>query len=227
MKQRGFTLVELLIATTVFSIVLLAASAALVQVGRLYYKGVITSRAQTAARTVMDDVSRTIQFSSGSYTPVPSDPDAPSGSPPIQAYCIGNTRYTYVLGMQVNNKIPSGIYDSAEYPNQIRHGLWQDQIGAEQCGDELPQLQKDNPYEGYASAKEGRELLSNGMRLQNFQVTLLPGQSDVFNVGVTVIYGDDDLLNDPDNPTSCKGSTVGGQWCAISALNTVVYSRSQ
>lgn len=227
MKQKGFTLVELLIATTVFSIILLAASAALVQVGRLYYKGVIASRVQNTARTVMDDISRSVQFSDGSYTPVPNDPDAPSSTPPIQAYCVGNVRYTYVLGMQVNNKIPSGIFNSAEYPNQIRHALWQDEIGAEQCSDQLPQLQKADPYEGYTAPKKGRELLGNGMRLQSFTLSRLADQDDVFNVGVTVIYGDDDLLNDPANPTACKGSTVGGQWCAISALNSVVYSRSQ
>lgn len=225
--QAGFTLVELLIATTVFSVILMAAAAALVQVGRMYYKGVVTTQVQNVARTVIDDVSRTIQFGDGSYEKIPAEASPPTAQPPIQVICVGNTRYTYVVGMQVNNKIPSGIYNSAEYPNQIRHALWQDEIGSQQCGTEIPQLQKENPYEGYTTSLKGKELLGNGMRLGTFDVLPLGGDGDVFTVSVTVIYGDDDLLDTATNPPKCKSSVVGGQWCAISALNSVVYSRSQ
>lgn len=220
--QQGFTLVELLIATTVFSVVLLAAAATLIQVGRLYYKGVVTSRTQNAARTVIDDISRTIQFSSGALNEATSPDNAA-----IKAYCVGDTRYTYILGGQVNSSVASGTAFTSEN-RQVRHVLWQDKIssGAEQCGDDMPNLLLDKPS-GDDSDRQGRELLDDGMRLQNFVVSEQGSDSDIFDVGIKVVYGDQDLFNDPNNPTSCKGSVVGGQWCAISELNSVVYSRSR
>lgn len=221
-NSQGFTLVELLIATTVFSVILLVAAAALIQVGRMYYKGVITSKTQNVARSVTDDVSRSIQFSSGNLT------TASSGSNPlIQAICSGNTRFTYVVGAQVDNNAVSGTYNQDN--RTMRHVLWQDEIGTEQCGNDLPNLLLDNPYaEAANSDRNGRELLENGMRLQTFSVQPQSGSSDSFNVDIGVIYyADKDLLDDFNNPTACKGSLVGGQWCAISNLNTVVYSRSK
>jgi hypothetical protein len=68
------------------------------------------------------------------------------------------------------------------------------------------------------------------MRLQTFTVTPLDSEhpdGDAFKVTVKVVYGDDDLLDNVNNPTSCKGSVVGGQWCAISELSSVVYSRAE
>lgn len=205
-NQKGFTLVELLIATTVFSVILMAAASTLIQIGRMYYKGVITAKTQNIARTVIDDVSRTIQFSNGSLM------EAPAGDLDPKAYCVGTTRYTYIIGRQVSDNPTS---------SQTRHALWQDSISDGGCDSQgLPNLQEAVPSPG------GRELLEEGMRLQAFNISSLE-DNDVFSIAVKVIYGDDDLLNDPTNPTACKGSVVGGQWCAISDLSTVVYSRAR
>lgn len=69
-NQRGFTIIELMIATTVFSVVLLICSFAMLQIGRTYYKGIAMSRTQTVSRSIMDEVSQAIQFSGG--TPIAS-----------------------------------------------------------------------------------------------------------------------------------------------------------
>lgn len=208
-NQQGFTLVELLIATTIFSVILMAAAAALVQMGRLYYKGVIAAKTQNVTRTVIDDVSRSIQFSSG------NDAEATlPGDATVKAKCFGDIRFTYILREQVGPQVP--------------HALWQDKIGAAGCDEDVPDLRQENPYGDPAQNSQGRELLSKGMRLQDFNIQAQAGSNDdIFIITVKVIYGENDLLNDPDNPTACKGSTVGGQWCAISDLSSVVYSRAQ
>lgn len=220
-NQQGFTLVELLIATTVFSIILLVAAATLIQVGRMYYKGIITSKTQSAARSSLDDVTRSIQFSNGSISRA-TDGTAPK----IEAVCLGNNRYTYVLGAQVDEKVPDGSYSPTD--RKIRHALWQDTIGAEACGNDLPKLQYADPYTDAANPdRNGKALLEDGMRLQKFTVDPQAGSDDVFAVNIKVVYyADPELLNDFDNPTTCKGSVVGGQWCAISDLASVVYSRA-
>jgi len=228
LSQRGFTLIELMIATTVFSVILLAAATTLIQIGRLYYKAIIISKTQNVTRTVTDDLSRSIQFSSGNLQRANStDVGQPLPDEPIiRAICFGNTRYTYVEKAQVADAAADGSYDPAT--GKIRHVLWKDTIFSEQCGNELPNLLISNPNAGSLANRNGRELLDNNMRLQRFSVDALTGGADIFDVNVKVVYyADSDLLNNFNDPTACKGSVVGGQWCAISDLSSVVYSRAR
>lgn len=82
--HKGFTIIELLIATVTFSVILLIVSGAIIQFSRVYYRGVITSKTQEVARSVVDEVARTAQFSS--YL------DSVDG-----VYCLGDRRFRYVL----------------------------------------------------------------------------------------------------------------------------------
>lgn len=94
-KQRhasaGFTIIELLIATVVFSVVLLVITTAIVQFGRLYYRGIVQARTQEVARNIAQDVAQNIQF--GGTSPV-------NGT---NALCIGGKRYSMVQNKQVGN----------------------------------------------------------------------------------------------------------------------------
>ncbi len=225
-SQRGFTLVELLIASSVFSFILLGASAALVQIGRMYYKGVISSQTQGTARTVIDDISRTIQFSGKDLNIVAIEPTQTDDSPRIGVFCIGNDRYTYALNAQVNDEVTGYEPSTSRSP----HALFKDRIsGPNSCssqedGSEPTHLDITDP--NTTANSDGRELLSEHMRVTNFSIT--PDGDDVFNVSITIIYGDNDLLvPDSENPSGCSGNVVGGQWCAVSTLSTTVTKRIQ
>lgn len=191
--QKGFTVVELLFSTTIFALVLLTVAAAFIQVSRLYYRGVITSRTQDVARAVTDDVSRTLQFNSGT---VAWDVDGEGG---VRAFCVGNVRY--------NVQLDQNITEPSDW------ALVRDS-GASDC------TQAVNP-EG------GVELLGREMRINRFHIQQV-GDSRTFSIQVRVIYGDDDLIDDtdPDNPV-CRGLRIGGQFCAVSELETVVTRRIQ
>ncbi len=58
LKPHGFTIIELLIATTIFSVVLLLAASGLLYIGRLYYKGLTSSATQEAARNIMQELTQ-------------------------------------------------------------------------------------------------------------------------------------------------------------------------
>jgi prepilin-type N-terminal cleavage/methylation domain-containing protein len=102
LNKKGFTIIELLIATVVFSLILLVVTGAIIQFSRLYYKGVIQSRTQEVARTITQDIAQNIQF--GGSTP--------SSSPNV--ICIGSKRYTKVLNVQVGTGSNNHglVYDS-------------------------------------------------------------------------------------------------------------------
>lgn len=80
-KQSGFTIVELMIATTVFSVILLIMSAGLIYIGKVYYRTVAQNKTQEATRSIIDQVAQSIQFSGGSI--------AVNGN----AICVGDIKY--------------------------------------------------------------------------------------------------------------------------------------
>jgi len=99
--NKGFTILELLISTTVFSVILLLCTFGLVQVGRNYYRGATITRTQNVARSVMNTLTQSIQFSGSDAVgtlPSAGTPPAPSGT-----FCIGSLGYTYKLDTKVGD----------------------------------------------------------------------------------------------------------------------------
>lgn len=87
-NKKGFTVIELLIATAVFSVVLLVFVAAFLRVSELFYKGINLSNTQETARNAVQNIANDIQFYG----------NPPSNFPAQSYFCIGNHRYTYKLG---------------------------------------------------------------------------------------------------------------------------------
>lgn len=98
-SSKGFTVTELLIATTIFSVILLLCTFGLIQVGRTYYKGVTIIRTQNVARSVMDNVSQSIIYSGSTPSIVPN------------ALCIGSMRFSYSLNNNVGPGVSALKYD--------------------------------------------------------------------------------------------------------------------
>ena len=199
MKQRlntqstkGFTIIELLIATVVFSVVLLVVSGAIVQFGRSYYKGVVQTRTQDVARNISQDVAQTIQFSRGA-------PAKSTIAPNQFVLCIGNKRYSYVIGQQVG-----GLF---------KHGLVADTPSP--CASTSFDLALTSLPVG------AREYLGENMQLLKLDV--IPTASGLYEVTVSVAYGANSDLNAAKD--ACNPIIIGGQFCAISTLTTTVTSR--
>lgn len=201
LKQSGFTILELMIATIVFSFILLLCATAVVQVGKQYYKGVTINRTQNTARLVAEDVSQAIQFGSKGYS-------AGSG-----VQCIGSIRYSYVTDKSLGPDT-----------GQSRHVLWKDRIAD---GAPCTSVVLTNAV----PSTEGEELLGEDMRLSAFQITPPPAGSVIWNINITVAYGKDDgvfrLISAPStyDYTECAPINVGGQFCATSTISTNAVKR--
>jgi type II secretory pathway pseudopilin PulG len=207
-KAAGFTIIELLVATGVFAVVLVVVTTGILQVSRLYYKGVTEANTQNVVRTITDTVSQAIQFGGGDVVPTTAGSATPS-SPKV--LCIGNQRFVYDIGWQLVDNSP----DPAKH--QAYHTLVQDNYSG--CSSSSTQSLN-------VQTVSGRELLSPNMRLSKFNVTNLG--ANLYRVEVRVIYGDDDLLKNPNDPlTTCINATAGTQFCSISELSTVVTKRVQ
>lgn len=62
-KQRGFTVIELLLATTFFSVIIMMVTAGFVQINRSYTRGTLVHNMQNNARVLFEDISRSIRDS--------------------------------------------------------------------------------------------------------------------------------------------------------------------
>lgn len=207
-KQQGFTIMELLIATTVFSTMMLLATAGIVQIGRVYYKGITSSRTQETARAIVNDISGVLQLSG----------DADITRVGTSAYCVGTTRYTYVLNRILGDTGPDGS----------PHVLWVDKIRQGAACTALDLSSPTPPEDGNTDRSlDGlafrKELLARNMRLTQFSIAQASGTS-LRSVSVRVLYGPLDLS--PDNAT-CSTIAQGGQFCAVSTLSTSVKPRIQ
>lgn len=231
-KERGFTIVELLIAMAVVSVILLLASIMITSIGSLYYKGISQSKAQDNVRAVIDEVSQHLQLT--------DSPPTPASYFTFRAYCVDTTRYTYILGKQLSATPGVG---------QSKHVLWRDTVPAGTCTDPAPPNSLPNLNMLTPSAT-GKELMAPRTRLTNFVLSA----TSPYSVIVNIAFGDTDLLCDggtpgdcnnpvasthiwsplppaafpaPGNDIRCKGSkvTTSQRFCGTANLTTTVVQR--
>ena len=204
-RTQGFTIMELLVATMVFAVVLLLVTAGILQIARVYYKGVTESNTQNTARSIMDTISQAIQFSGGDVTETAASPVAGND----YSFCVGNQQFSYRLGWQVENRYDASL-------NQTWHSLVQ--RSASGCSSSTGAQNLGN------QSVSGRDLVGPHMRLANLIVDNIG--TNLYRVNVKVVYGDNDLLNNPTTAAaSCKGVQAGTQFCSVSELNTIVVKR--
>ncbi len=202
-KQNGFTIVELLIASAVFSFIILGVSIAVIQISRLYYKGIIISNTHTAAKGMLESITQAIQYENGTITPLNTDPNTD-----ISNFCIGTNRFTYRLYSQQG----SGI----------AHAMWRDRVSnSGDCNTGIPNLD--------SLPTNGHDMLSDNMRITKLNITELNDSAQqptgLYKVDLTVIYGDDDLIEGTGEDMRCRGQVAGSQWCSAVNYSTMVFKR--
>lgn len=232
--QSGFTIVELMIATVIFSLTLLLITLGLLRVTRTYYKGVTSDRTQQTTRAIMDEISQAIQFSGGTIVATPgpdnnpdNDPDAPLQNDTPYNFCINGVRYSFVL----NRKLVEGTPNVSQ--KEARRVLLTD-TPPSGCSSGAPfNLTQSSYNPNIGSLVNPREMLSPNMRLAKLHV--IDKGNNLWQIDLVVIYGDNDLLVDAtgkkindvgfDISTAICTGAPGSQFCARSALSTIVQKR--
>lgn len=174
--------------------------AAFLQIGHMFYKGVTISQTKDTAQHILDSVSADLQYAS-------TDPNTGSGGSDPNTYsfmCIGNSRYTYMLGHEVNSSAEN--WNDSTKPWNF--GLLHDNGGC------------DDPFNSTSTLNNPVELLGNMMRLSNFDVN---GTSGLYNLDVYVAYGDDDVFNNAASTSpTCVDNLKSSEFCAVTSLSTTV-----
>lgn len=243
LNPAGFTIIELMIALSVLSVILVMTAIILIQISSLYTKGINQANLQNDTRSVMADVTAGLQFSgqpADCYTVYPSG--LPVGTPGFTCYsqsqnlngatvyslCIGNIRYSYILDREIGTDpyAPGGAQTTW-------HSLWRDTLKDTKNCNPLDINQNTNAIADGETLSPGYEMLGQHMRLIRFWVSPVSTTAGVtvYKVDVWTAFGDSDLLSaeDPLHPTTLPtcSSNQGTQFCAVSELSSYVTSRTK
>ncbi len=226
---------ELMIATSVFAMVLLVALTGFLQIGRLFYKGVSDTQTQDVTRQVVNDISTNI-----TATAIGNSLSAIS-TPAYNYLCAGPYRYTsakYDSGGSNNGQPVRFTNDSGlnfdPTTATVNMGLLKDWVGAGNCpvpcisASTKPDVKcPPSNFLALSTASPPTELLGNGMRVGSINLTPSVDSSGnnlpIYNLAVTIIYGDDSVLDFTTTPVSCLGGLSNHEFCSVNQSNTSVF----
>ena len=218
-NNKGFTIIELMIASVAFATLIILITVAVMQVARVYYKGINTGNTENVTRNIVQYASKSIQFSNSVL--VSTNNTSVAGSK-IGWTCIGNQTYIYSEGSALSAT-------SASWPNNV--GLVYLTTNSCPSSSTLSNL-----------INRGQELLGLNMRLTNFQISNVSNR--LYNINVEVAFGNASSLCDssispisgsggcnsniapnffPNSNIVCKAQ-IGDQYCAEATLSTSVLS---
>ncbi len=105
-NEKGLTIIETIIALSIFSFLIIVSMGVFIFVGRIYYKGLYENATQTVTRNIVDNVAEALRTSGNAL--VIADETAGDG---WKAYCIGNVQYSYKENIQLvaeDDLVPGG-----------------------------------------------------------------------------------------------------------------------
>lgn len=211
LHNGGFTIIELLIATSVFSVILLVLTAGIIQIGRVYYKGITSAQTQATARSIIDAVSQDIQFSGGAVAP-----NIISGA--YSAQCVGSRVYQFQPGV---------IYSGTG------QGVTAGTLTTGGCTSGLTLIAATNDTSqmlGVRMRVANFSIVSLPTAgLYKVTVRVVSGEDDLLcsPAGLNNCSNATMLTATEKNNTDlqCKNIRAGSQYCAVSELSTVVERR--
>jgi len=209
-QQSGFTIVELMVATVVFSIVLIVILASFLQVGRMFYKGISFANTNESARSVTESIAVDIRFSQSFTNCDPSICNYPS-RPNTRTFCVGSHRYTYTLYEKVTTANMNNGYSGVQRTD-------------------INGVCSPSPAAGGTATVQ---LLGPDMQLNRFDLSGCTGE--MCRVAIHIIfYGADSNVfgsfSQPGTPLQapdayCSGNSLDTQFCATATLNTTIATR--
>ncbi len=229
-KQSGFTIIELMIATTIFSIVLMIALAAVLRITRMYYQGTLQARTQNRVREIVDQIADEIRYSPGEFLANNGQKEVLSAevddsTQPHQyygQYCIGDIRYRYLLGYQVDKS--AELPKDSTSPRSARRALIREKLSGG-CNQSLDL--NDNGAVSSEFIKPNSDsqpgILDEHMRLLEFVVQ--PLDHDTYKIKLSLAYGDDDLIDynsEDEQVYVCSQNNLAKTYCAVSRLEVIV-----
>lgn len=229
-NSRGFTLVELLLAMSFVSLLLMAIALTVLKMGDMYTQGLTLKEVNLAGKSVSDDIGRSI----AAATELSVDGGAATGFQEQRVggdvlggrLCTGTVTYVWNLGREIRRSNPTTLVNKyAGGDTRVIRMIKVVDVGGVYCGVDLPDIE---PAKATDMLPEGDLQLA----VQSFAIKQVAhndvSQQSMFQVVLELGTNDDDSLlssseidtesSIPTITTSCKPPNDEGsrqEYCAI------------
>lgn len=225
-KNTGFTLVELMLAMTFISVLLLAIAMTTIQISNIYNKGITLREVNQAGRAVTTDIGRSIASSIPfDVTPKTDDSEATAASKYVVRggggrLCLGSYSYAWNYGSAITGGqgAPS-IFNTYEDGQAVRFVKVSDPNGA-LCATPAAPIVRANAVDLISSGD--RNLAVHAFRIVKTAEDASIGQA-LYAVSMTI--GTNDQAQLTTNDASCRPPVeeVGAEnYCAVNQFDIVV-----
>lgn len=225
-KNRGFTLVELMLAMTFISILLLAIALTILQISQIYNKGLTTKEVNVAARIISDNLSRDVA-SSEAFSLDSSSYRAFSDGGRL---CLGKYSYVWNYGKAINAESKEATYSTYTTDHddlgEIRLVRVPDVGGVYCAGD------ADNPIDPADSVELIGETDHN-IAIHAFSITSSDDAHDEATgerlYVVSFVVGTNDTAALTDDGTQCRPPSDANSdltYCAVSQFTIVLRAQN-
>jgi hypothetical protein len=216
--QKGFTIIELMLAMSFVAALLVAIAMTTVQIGHIYNKGLTLREVNQVGRSVTDELQRSISTS----IPFNVDPMSPTTRYIVRAgggrLCIGRYSYAWNFGAALRGAGPV-IYNTYEDGSPVRFAKVND-ASAALCTSPTGTVKK----------ADSTEMLATGDRdlaLQAFTITSAAADNATGQAlyAISLVLGTNEQTQLTTNDTSCRPPSQGQgyqDYCAVNQFDIVV-----
>jgi prepilin-type N-terminal cleavage/methylation domain-containing protein len=231
LNKSGFTIVELMIAISIFSGLLIIMVYSFLFSLDAFMKAYVSSKTQETLRNVDQSISTSINLGTNGVVYLkPVQYNISNGNYTItsQGFCIGQYRYSYILSQESDS---NGNYNYVNLSIPIlNHNLVQD-VMTGGCNSNMSAQDLSSPLNTSAQqlSSSSKELAGNNIGILSF--SLAPsntiGNTPVYNFLATFGYGNNLNVSYESGKlsSSCPGTFHGGNFCALSSFNDYINQR--
>jgi prepilin-type N-terminal cleavage/methylation domain-containing protein len=228
-NNSGFTIIELLISSLIFSIILMTATFAVIQVSRTYIKGYVGVQTQNTNRSMISLLTNELQQSNPGSVNV--DPNNRYGT--IHWFCLNGQRFIYQYDAILNDTTSGAplnknvfVQDQDDSPKQdctFNTGMLP--FGNIKLSDFISDLSLNTPQNPQT------ELLRQHMQLVNLNggqlIAAVSGFKGLYNINLKILYADTGSFRQVTaNNSICYSDYTTHGFCYASSSSTTVQARS-
>ncbi len=206
-SSEGFTIIELMIATTIFAVIMIITTTAILGISKTYIQGLVESQNQNTTRRIISEISQDIQYNNQATINIGGIQHLNSTSP-RGWFCIGQDVYVVNLDHEIQNSSDFAL---------IRYS-------SSSCPSSQPAIISGLPPNGSYNKGSVEELLTSNQQLSRFSI--LYSTNGYYSVSTTVAYGNDFMPGPAVAKNGliyeCNTSSYGLNFCSISSLTNSV-----
>lgn len=218
-SKSGFTIIELTLAMTAISVLMLILVLSTMQLVSIFNKGITLKRVNQSGRTVGAELQNSLRHANPAQLDVRKS--TLSGRVVIDGVCIGNTSYIWNIYVSDPSNPSNQLSTSIRYDDGSR-------VGLAKVADPSMQVCKNLDDSSYRVPKNAsKELIGDGLVVREpTSVALTPGGGGGRLVSVTFTLSTDNIedIDDSTGRSTCSGGQVH-DFCALNTFLVTAYAR--